>query len=95
MDLENIMRGQKRPPTVWFHLHEMPRIGKFKEQYNSGYLWLGSVQEMEVIANGMGFLFSMKTNFLVVEELSEYIKVHWIVHQGWNVWYMNCISKKL
>lgn len=31
---------------------------------------------MEVIANGMGFLFSMKTNFLVVEELSEYIKVH-------------------
>lgn len=63
-DLESIMLGQKRPPTVCFRLHEMPRIGKLKKTsiLVVTYDW-ELCREMEVTANGMGFLFRVKTNF--------------------------------
>ena len=87
MNLENTVRSEEArptaPPTVWFNLYDMSRIGKsIDTKVDWWFPGAGEREEGEMTANGDGiFFFGMwwkysKIDVVRVVQLCEYIKNH-------------------
>ena len=102
MNLENIMLSERsqtqRPCILWFHLHEMSRIGKSIETESRlvNCQKLGGKGDGTLLLMGLGFLIGIIKMFwnyivVVVSQPCKYNKNLWIVHFKW----VNAILWKL
>jgi len=77
---------QEMPHNVWFHLHDITRVGKF----NRGRKQISSCQELNNLGNGEKLFYGYKVSFgvrkmiwrwieIILSQHLEYPKCWWII----------------